>query len=394
MKMISGERFSNLLDFLFRRKSATSETRLQSIIIDGVIFQLQNKSGGISVVWLNYLKRLSKSQLAGSIIVLDRKKTAPRFDGIKYKNAKKYKGKSQSTRLEDSVYLEQMCREENASMMISTYYTYAERTKTVVMLYDFIPERLGWDLNTTEWQSKGEAINKAYAYISISTNTLNDFSYYYPQLADRSAKVIYIAANEYFRPHSLQEINHFYNKYKIVKPYYLVVGHRWPHKNSILFFKAAAQTPALKEFEILITGGNDKLEEEYLPYMKNIKYQVLHLSEEDLSLAYSAALALVYPSLYEGFGLPVLEAMQSACPVITSPNSSLLEIGDASCLFVQKDDIQGMVEALKAVKDINIRNRMIKAGLIAASKFSWVSSSQLLVEYITSISKLSDDKVL
>lgn len=344
-------------------------------------------------MWSNYLNHLSKSKLAERIIVLDRGKTAPRFDGLKYKNVKKYKGKSQDTRLKDSVYLEQICRKENASVMISTYYTYAERTKTVVMLYDFIPERLGWDLNTTQWLSKREAIGKAYAYISISTNTLKDFRYYHPQFADRSATVIYNAASECFRPHDIQEINHFYEKYKIIKPYYLVAGHRWPHKNTILFFKAASQMPDLKEFEILITGGNDKLEEEYLPYVKNIKYQVLRLSEEDMSLAYSAALALVYPSLYEGFGLPVLEAMQSACPVITTPNSSLLEIGDESCLFVKEDDIHGMVEALKAVKDINIRNLMIKTGLIAASKYSWVTSSQKLTGYMNAISKLSSDLV-
>lgn len=369
------------------RLSSPTETRSLRIAIDGVIFQLQGKkSGGISVVWSNYLNRLSKSELSEKLIVLDRGRTTPRFDGLNYRRIKKYKGTSKDQRLQDSIYLEQLCGLEKVSLLISTYYTYADRTKTAIVLYDFIPERLGWDLNVTEWQSKHEAMQKAFAYISISENTLKDFRYYYPQFVGRSTQVIYNAAGEHFRPHSLDEVTHFQKKYGIIKPYYLFVGHRWPHKNAALFFQAAALMPDSEDFEILITGGNTKLEEEYVPWLKNIKHQVVHVSGQDMSPAYSGALALVYPSFYEGFGLPVLEAMQSACPVITSPNSSLLEIGDGSCLFVKEDDVQGMREALTAIRDSRVRERLIKAGLNTASKYSWETSSRTLIEYLYALS--------
>lgn len=373
-------------EILDNKMSNKKNTPHQNILIDGVIFQLQEKkSGGISVVWENYLRHISQSALANKVVVLDRCKTAPRIDGLKYINIKRYKGGSDDKRLKDALYLRTICQKENASLLISTYYTYADSMKTVIMIYDFVPERLCWDLDTSEWQSKKEAINEACAYITISTNTLKDFRFYYPQFSNRKVTTIYNAASEYFKLNDKKEINSFQKKYKIVKPYYLIVGHRWPHKNVKLFFEAVAQMSDLNEFEILIIGGNNFLEKEYLPYVEKIKYQVLSLPIKDLSVAYSGSLALVYPSLYEGFGLPILEAMQSGCPVITSPNSSLLEIGQDACLYVNETDINGMLNALITIRDSEKRNQMIKKGLVVSSKFSWAKSGDKLIDFIDTI---------
>ena len=105
-------------------------------------------------------------------------------------------------------------------------------------------------------------------------------------------------------------------------------------------------------------------------------------SDQDLSLAYGGAIALVYPSLYEGFGLPVLEGMQSGCPVITCQNSSLQEVAGSAALYVGEHDPQEMSQALLAVQQPDVRGYLIKRGLERARMFSWQKSAELLAEVI------------
>ena len=97
----------------------------------------------------------------------------------------------------------------------------------------------------------------------------------------------------------------------------------------------------------------------------------LYLSDDELRAAYSGATALVYPSKYEGFGMPVAEALACGCPVITCPNSSIPEVAGDAAIYVKDDDIEGMTDALCEVQKLKIRNRLIAQGLEQAKKFSW-----------------------
>jgi hypothetical protein len=91
----------------------------------------------------------------------------------------------------------------------------------------------------------------------------------------------------------------------------------------------------------------------------------------ELRLAYAGAIALVYPSKYEGFRLPVLEALACGCPVITCPNSSIPEVAGEAALYVQDNDVNGLSNALCEVQKPEVRSALIKAGLEQAKKFSW-----------------------
>jgi hypothetical protein len=90
-----------------------------------------------------------------------------------------------------------------------------------------------------------------------------------------------------------------------------------------------------------------------------------------LRLAYAGAVALVYPSKYEGFGLPVLEAISCGCPVITCPNASIPEVAGEAALYVNDEDVEGLTDALCEVQKPKVRNSLIAAGLEQAKKFSW-----------------------
>ena len=87
--------------------------------------------------------------------------------------------------------------------------------------------------------------------------------------------------------------------------------------------------------------------------------------------AYSGAIALIYPSLYEGFGLPIVEAMACGCPVITCRNSSLTEVSGDAAIYVDEYDVLEMIQALEQVQIPKIRHKLIEAGLEQSKKFSW-----------------------
>lgn len=353
------------------------------VLIDGVIFQLQQKfPAGISRVWSSLLYEIGKTDYAKNILLLDRGNTAPFIEGIKKRVINSYNRFYPNA---DAKYIEDICAEENANLFISTYYTYTESTKILLMLHDFIPELTGMDLSDPEWVSKKNAIDRASEYISVSESTKNDFKKIYSNNSHKKVLVNYNAVSDNFKLHEEKAIKEFKNKYNIQKPYYILCGQRTGYKNFIQFLKAISYLKNKDEFEIILTGGNPKIEEEFLPYLSGIKYSLLLLSDIELSTALGGAIALVYPSKYEGFGLPVLEAMKSGCPVIACRNSSIIEIAKDAAYYIKEDDIRTMQNALTVIRDSSVRNPLIKEGIENVKRFSWEKSASILIEKINEL---------
>jgi len=362
------------------------------IIIDGVTFYMQQgRPLGISRVWKSLLTELSYTPLADRVLLLDRDSTAPFIPGIRWKTIKGY---DHINFEDDSLYLEEICREENASLFISTYYTYPENSRCAIVLHDMIPELTGMDLSLPEWRAKAKAIEKAHAYFSVSASTMNDFRKLYPHYSHKNKYLVHNAVSEEFKQNSLEEIISFKKKYNILKHYFMIVGHRSLYKNAHLFFRAFSLLENKADYEILCTGGAKELEKVFLPYIKETRCQVNFLSDRDLSIAYSGAIALVYPSQYEGFGLPILEAMQSGCPVITCRNSSIPEIAGESVMYVDAHDVAGMRDALIKIQEPYIRETYIARGIENAKRFSWGNSCTQFVSGVREIISTMKDASL
>ncbi|PSB03431.1 FkbM family methyltransferase [Merismopedia glauca] len=334
------------------------------IVVDGVFFQLYNT--GIARVWKSLLAEWVKTGFANHVVVLDRNNTAPKIPGIWYRTIPAY---SYDDTESDRQMLQQVCDEEGASLFISTYYTTPLTTPSVFMAYDMIPEVMKWDLNHPMWREKHHAIQHASSYISISENTAVDLAKFFPDVALESITVAHCGVQIGFTPATNEEVNNFKHKYGMRHPYFMLVGTSG-YKNADLFLKAFAQLPTKTAFDIVLTGASS-LTDEHRNYTAGSTVHILQLSDAELRLAYSGAVALVYPSKYEGFGLPVLEALACGCPVITCPNASIPEVSGEAALYVQDDDVDAMANALCEVQKPTIRNSLISAGLLQAKTFSW-----------------------
>ena len=342
------------------------------IIIDGVFFQLYNT--GIARVWRSLLEQWANTEFANHILVLDRANTAPKIPGIRYRTIHRYDYNNTEA---DKQILQQICEEEQAQLFISSYYTTPIDTPSVFMAYDMIPEVIGRNLNQPMWREKHHAIQHASAYISISQNTAKDLSKFFSDIPLESIKVAHCGVDPLFSPASQNEINAFKYKYGINKPYFLLGG-LGGYKNSILFFQAFSQLVNKQGFDIIATGAGSQLTPEWREYTAGCTFHGLQLTDEELRLAYAGAVALVYPSKYEGFGMPIIEAMACGCPVITCPNSSITEVGGEAAIYVNDDDVIALADALCEVQKPSVRNILINAGLAQAQKFSWSNMAEIV----------------
>ncbi|WP_374824726.1 glycosyltransferase [Aerosakkonema sp. BLCC-F183] len=336
------------------------------IIIDGVFFQLYKT--GIARVWQSLLEEWSKDGFAEHILVLDRGGTAPKVTGIKYRLIQPYSYSRTSLERE---LLQQICDEENGDLFISTYYTTPISTPSVFMGYDMIPEVLQGNLNEPMWREKHFAIRHASTYITISENTARDLVKFFPDVSADRVTVAHCGVNSILSPATQAEIDNFKKKYGIAKPYFILVGSRSGYKNGTLFFQAFGKLYSKQAFDIVCTGFDLEFEDEFRTYTSGSTVYTLTLNDEELKAAYSGAIALVFPSVYEGFGLPVLEALACGCPVITSPNASLPEVAGEAAIYVEYTDVDGMINALCDVQKPAVRDLLITAGFAQAKKFSW-----------------------
>ena len=341
------------------------------VVIDAVFFQLFQT--GIARVWRSLLEEWAGNSFCNHVVVLDRAGTAPKIPGIRYRTIPAY---NVSDLEGDRQLLQQICDEEGADLFISSYYTTTLSTPSVMMVYDMIPETLGWDIEHPNWRGKHHAIEYASSYLAISENTASDLVKFFPDISSESITVAHCGVKSTFTPASAAEINNFKTKYGISKPYFLLVGANGGYKNAFLFFQAFAQLCSRGGFEIVCAGSQSLLKEDFRTYTSGSPVHILQLSDEELKAAYSGAVALVYPSKLEGFGLPILEAIACGCPVITCPNASIPEVVGEAALYVNDEDVSGMANALCEVQKPDIRNSLIAVGLEQAKQFSWAKMAQ------------------
>ncbi|MBU8944447.1 glycosyltransferase family 4 protein [Klebsiella quasipneumoniae] len=175
--------------------------------------------------------------------------------------------------------------------------------------------------------------------------------------------------------------------------YIIVVGNRKKHKNELRAIEAFSRASLSESIKLVFTGEcSDELKEKINSL--NLGDKVIFVgkvSNDELASLYKGALMLLFPSLYEGFGLPVIEAMACGTPVITSNVTSLPEISGNAALLVDPYSIDAITKAIELISnDVEVRNQLITDGYTQAKKYSWEQTVEKIDKEIKELIAHSD----
>jgi glycosyltransferase involved in cell wall biosynthesis len=288
-----------------------------------------------------------------------------------------------------------LLRELQATLYHSAYYLMPYRTgvPSVLTVYDLIPVlfpeysslQARWLFRVmTSW-----ALRVSYHSIAISHATRRDVLAHFP-VSEERVSVIPLAAAPVFRPQSVPSVADLRQRYGLPDHFVLYVGSNKPHKNLVGLVEAWAEvSPEFKEFELVIAGPwlpehpEPRLRAEALGLGPQSVRWLGRVSASDLPALYSAATLFVFPSMYEGFGLPVVEAMACGTPVACSKIPALLEMtsGSARCFDpVSSASIERAIT--EVLENSPLRARLRERGLQCASELSWRrTASETIVLY-------------
>ncbi|QJR21554.1 glycosyl transferase, group 1 family protein [Brevinematales bacterium NS] len=348
----------------------------KNIIHDNIIFSMQT-SGGISYYWAEIQKRLIR-EIENSLLIYEGHNNNI-FVGYAHE-IKKLNLFTGRLFAHIPFFLRKI---PSPSLFHSSYYRISlqKDVYNITTVHDFIHEYYPYafpfyEREIEKWH-KRTAILKSYGVICVSENTKRDLLRFYPKASDKEIEVIYHAAHEGYKPlhkpkddlsQSFPEISN--------KTYILYVGSRAPYKN---FPVALSITKNLPSLSLVVVGGGGFSAEEkrLLQDIQDRVYNYQGLSIEKLNILYNNALCLVYPSFYEGFGIPPLEAMQAGCPVVVSYSSSLPEVVGEAGILCNPENEGEFVEGVRALlNNPGLRLSMKEKGFAQAQKFSWEKTFQ------------------
>jgi len=273
----------------------------------------------------------------------------------------------------NSIFFPILSRYFSPNIIHETYYNISGylpfHSKRIITVYDMVhelfPDQFYKNDNTSEL--KKNAVKKADHIICISKNTQNDLINLF-NVDIKKTTVIYLGF-------SLdQQI--IKNPKKLNKPYLLYVGKREGYKNFKRFLEAYSSNEIKNFFDIIIFGGGKINKEEIKMFDKleisRTSFKQIDGDDSVLAGYYKNASLFVYPSLYEGFGIPPLEAMSFGCPVVCSNTSSMPEVvGDAALLFNPYSVESIRENIICALYDEKIRSSLIAKGQKQVKKFTW-----------------------
>jgi len=247
-------------------------------------------------------------------------------------------------------------------------------SKIVITVYDMIPERFhelpGRDESI---RIKKESIKRADHIICISNRTKDDLLEFV-DIQPSKVSTIHLASS--FAATKLSP------RIKNVKPYILYVGQRRFYKNVKVFLTAYASSERInRDFDLVCFGaGSIKADEYKIMRMHNIPNEkIIHVAGNDevLKNLYRNASLFAFPSLYEGFGIPILEAMSQNCPVVCSNASCFPEIAGSAALYFNPEEPEDIAVAMeKVLYSEQLTEELIERGKERVSNFSWDKTAQ------------------
>lgn len=338
-----------------------------SVTLDSVIFGLQ-RFGGISNYWAKLVEYVSvDSELDGSL-VLPRCLTYRDFNAC-WTERMPILQETLSARI--ARYLP-ACPADNNGVFHTSYYRLPRKqvNRYVVSVYDFTYERYRTGFSRLiHSKQKLASIERADAVICISESTRRDVIEFCPLVDPEKLYVIPLGVDTTSFYQNLTPTNNVYEQTV------LFVGQRDGYKRFDLAVEAVRELPQLS---LGVVGQKLTVEERELlkARLGSRWHEFGPVSNVYLRELYSSAYALIFPSDYEGFGLPILEAMACGCPVIAASLSSLPEVGGKAARFASRQSGDSYADILSKLDSFAVREACVIAGIKQAATFSWLKTFQ------------------
>lgn len=281
----------------------------------------------------------------------------------------------------------------------SRYPLFSSKSATIIydITFESVPQFV--DDNNRRFLSKmvKRAVKKSEIIITISKHAKSEIVNFYGVPAEKIiiAYPAFDRSNYYKR--SEEEISAIKHYYHLPDNYVLFVGNIEPRKNIGGLIDAYTSLPLelCQHFPLVLVGASGWLTDEIFKKIKdakNLGYPIMrpskYVQDSDMPAIYSGAVAFVYPSHYEGFGIPPLEAMACGIPVICADNSSLPEAVGEAAIMVKSTDTDSITRAIKQLlEDKTLREKLVKKGFEQINKFSWRTSAELIYKSVIGLSK-------
>jgi glycosyltransferase involved in cell wall biosynthesis len=272
--------------------------------------------------------------------------------------------------------------------------------KTVITVHDlafklFPDQFMKSDLRRLNFYAD-YSIKRANKIIAVSKSTKKDILKFYPDIEEKKIRVIYhgFSQDVYGKKYSKEEISSVNSKNNIPSARYLLyVGAIQPRKNILVLVEAFEELKkkySNNDLKLVLVGEPAWMSDNIFKRIKNssVKKDIVLTGQvgfEDLSRIYQGASIFIFPSLYEGFGIPILEAFASEVPVICPSNSSFPEVaGEAAFYFEDNDSYDLAIKIQKVLADEEQKKDLIAGGLLQLKNFSWEKCAQETLNYLKS----------
>ena len=271
------------------------------------------------------------------------------------------------------------------------FWQVSKRCKTVATVHDLSYKRMPWAYKSKmRWWHRAvnpkKKLQQVDKIIAVSESTKMDLAELYSLPQDK-IEVIYSGVNARYSTCDIQQVK---EKYRLPGKFILYLGTLEPRKNVEGIIQAFEELNQ-QDLHLVIAGGRGWLYKNIYhsasqSKLKNQIHFIGYIKSNDRFAFYQLAQMLVWPSFYEGFGFPPLEAMSMGCPVVTSNNSSLPEVVGQAALMVDPYNIQEIKEAMnQIINNDQLRQSLINKGYEQIKKFSWEKSAQKMLEVFESL---------
>jgi glycosyltransferase involved in cell wall biosynthesis len=274
----------------------------------------------------------------------------------------------------------------------STYYTALRKWQgpVIVTVFDMIHERFphlfSGSSNEQLRRQKRRCILRADVILCISQTTQKDVQQFFGIDADRT-RVVPLASSEPFRILDKADGG---SKLPTKKPFLLYVGTgRDNHKNFRVLVQAYRRWPGKDNFDLVVVGkpwSEDEMQHFADIGIMDRVHLLTHVNDEELCRLYNRACAFVYPSLFEGFGIPVLEAMACGCPVIASRIPTTLEVAGDCPVYFDPATPDSLVAAFDKVLSEGRNADRVRVGVERVKRYSWEETARQILEVYRELS--------